>query len=169
MSRFWDVRGVDCRAQEFFFSLIVAARLPIVDDVHVLAGRMRPAARQGRHLGPADEDRQPVVMEAHPEAVTDQARRHGVEHLAEKEAAGGGDAHAHLLVVGAPSAGKPPEFGALDVDAPGVARVDLTRRYEELCGHYAMTPSRNNAGLAHENGSIEGPHGHLKRAMRMRC
>jgi hypothetical protein len=28
-----------------------------------------------------------------------------------------------------------------------------------------MTPSRNNTGIAHENGAIEGPHGHLKRAM----
>jgi hypothetical protein len=28
-----------------------------------------------------------------------------------------------------------------------------------------MTPTRNNAGLAHENGSVEGPHGHLKRAI----
>ena len=51
--------------------------MPIVDDVPVLAGHVRPAARQGRQFGPADEDRQPVVMEAHPEAVTDQARRHG--------------------------------------------------------------------------------------------
>ena len=42
---------------------------------------------------------------------------------------------------------------------------DLTRRYEELCAHYGMTPSRNNAGIAHENGAIEGPHGHLKRAI----
>jgi hypothetical protein len=40
---------------------------------------------------------------------------------------------------------------------------DLTRRYEELCAHYGMTPSRNNRGLAHENGSIESPHGHLKK------
>ena len=45
------------------------------------------------------------------------------------------------------------------------AREDLTRRYDELCGHYAMTPSRNNAGIAHENGAIEAPHGHLKRAI----
>ncbi len=44
-------------------------------------------------------------------------------------------------------------------------REDLTRRYEDLCGHYTMTPSRNNAGIAHENGAIEGPHGHLKRAI----
>jgi hypothetical protein len=28
-----------------------------------------------------------------------------------------------------------------------------------------MTPSRNNTGIAHENGAIEGPHGHLKRAI----
>jgi hypothetical protein len=45
------------------------------------------------------------------------------------------------------------------------AAEDLTLRYEELCSHYGMTPTRNNAGIAHENGSIEGSHGHLKRAI----
>ncbi len=45
------------------------------------------------------------------------------------------------------------------------AAEDLTRRYEDLCTHYGMTPTRNNRGLAHENGAIEGPHGHLKRAL----
>lgn len=39
---------------------------------------------------------------------------------------------------------------------------DLTRRYQELCRHYGMEPTRNNPGVAHENGSIEAPHGHLK-------
>src|SRR5207253_10160490 len=29
-----------------------------------------------------------------------------------------------------------------------------------------MTPSRNNPGIAHENGSIESAHGHLKHALR---
>lgn len=52
-------------------------------------------------------------------------------------------------------------FRNLDSDA----REDLTRRYGELCGHYGMRPTRNNAGVAHENGAIEGPHGHLKRAI----
>lgn len=52
-------------------------------------------------------------------------------------------------------------FRNLDKDA----REDLTRRYDELTAHYGMTPSRNNAGIAHENGAIEGPHGHLKRAI----
>ena len=40
--------------------------------------------------------------------------------------------------------------------------VDLTARYEALCAHYGMRPTRNNRGVAHENGSIEGPHAHLK-------
>ena len=43
--------------------------------------------------------------------------------------------------------------------------ADLTTRVEALCGHYGMTPSRNTRGVAHENGAIEGPHGHLKRAI----
>ena len=43
---------------------------------------------------------------------------------------------------------------------------DLTQRYQGLMAHYGMTPSRNNPGVAHENGSIESPHGHLKNALR---
>jgi hypothetical protein len=38
----------------------------------------------------------------------------------------------------------------------------LTRLYDELCDHYRMQPTRNNTGVAHENGAIESPHGHLK-------
>jgi hypothetical protein len=44
-------------------------------------------------------------------------------------------------------------------------RLDLTARYEGLCAHYGMEPTRNNRGVAHENGAIEGPHGHLKSAI----
>jgi transposase InsO family protein len=44
-------------------------------------------------------------------------------------------------------------------------RQDQTRRYEALCAHYGMEPTRNNRGVAHENGSIESPHGHLKQAV----
>lgn len=39
---------------------------------------------------------------------------------------------------------------------------DLTRLYDDLCDHYRMEPTRNNKAIAHENGSIESPHGHLK-------
>jgi hypothetical protein len=45
------------------------------------------------------------------------------------------------------------------------AAEDLTRRYEELSAHYGMTPTRNNVGVAHENGAIEAAHGHLKTAL----
>jgi hypothetical protein len=52
-------------------------------------------------------------------------------------------------------------FRNLDADA----REDLTSRYNALCAHYLMEPTRNNRGLAHENGSIESAHGHLKSAV----
>ena len=42
---------------------------------------------------------------------------------------------------------------------------DQTERYEALCSHYGMTPTRNNPGVAHENGTIEAGHGHLKEAL----
>jgi hypothetical protein len=47
--------------------------------------------------------------------------------------------------------------------------VDLTRRYEELCAHYDMTPSRNNPGITHENGSIESAHGISSGRCTMSC
>ena len=42
------------------------------------------------------------------------------------------------------------------------AASDITARYEALCRDYGMTPTRNNRGVAHENGSIESRNGHLK-------
>ncbi len=45
------------------------------------------------------------------------------------------------------------------------AQEDLTRRYRALMRHYRMTPTRNNRGVAHENGSIESAHGHFKKAV----
>ena len=39
----------------------------------------------------------------------------------------------------------------------------LTERYDKLCKHYAVNATRNNKGVAHENGAIESAHGHLKR------
>ena len=52
-------------------------------------------------------------------------------------------------------------FRNLDRDAS----EDQTKRYEALVAHYGMTPTRNNPGVAHENGSIESPHGHLKKVI----
>ena len=39
---------------------------------------------------------------------------------------------------------------------------DMTGSYREFCAHYGMEGTRNNKGVAHENGAIESPHGHLK-------
>ena len=52
-------------------------------------------------------------------------------------------------------------FCNLDRDA----QEDLTLRYQGLMRHYGMIPTRNNLGVAHENGSIESSHGHLKKAL----
>jgi hypothetical protein len=44
----------------------------------------------------------------------------------------------------------------------GQKKPALTTLYDQLCDHYRLQPTRNNRGIAHENGSIESPHGHLK-------
>jgi len=66
---------------------------------------------------------------------------------------------------GAPREHRSDSLSAAFCNLDRTAPEDLTRRYEELCGHYDMTPTRNNAGVAHENGAIEGPHAHLKSAL----
>ncbi|MDQ2765048.1 MAG: IS21 family transposase [Pseudomonadota bacterium] len=40
---------------------------------------------------------------------------------------------------------------------------DLTRRFEALVAHFGMLPTRNNRGVAHENGAIESRHGHVRK------
>jgi hypothetical protein len=44
----------------------------------------------------------------------------------------------------------------------GQRKPALTTLYDQLCDHYRMQPTRNNRGIAHENGTIESSHGHLK-------
>ncbi|MFT5164294.1 MAG: hypothetical protein ACI9FJ_002895 [Alteromonadaceae bacterium] len=41
----------------------------------------------------------------------------------------------------------------------------LTERYQNLCQYYGIRATRNNPGIAYENGAIEGPNGHFKRKM----
>ena len=67
---------------------------------------------------------------------------------------------------GAPREHRSDSLSAAFRNLDAAAREDLTVRYEALCTHYRMAPSRNNRGAAHENGSIESPHGHLKSAIR---
>jgi len=66
---------------------------------------------------------------------------------------------------GAPREHRTDSLSAAFCNLERSARDDLTLRYEELCAHYSMRPSRNNRGIAHENGAIESSHGHLKRTI----
>jgi len=45
------------------------------------------------------------------------------------------------------------------------AAKDVTRRYDDFCDHYGMLASRCNPGEAHENGTVESHHRHLKTAL----
>jgi len=67
---------------------------------------------------------------------------------------------------GAPHQHRSDSLSAAFRNLDAEARSDLTRRYDALCAHYRMTPTRNNKGVAHENGAIESAHGHLKAAIR---
>jgi hypothetical protein len=45
------------------------------------------------------------------------------------------------------------------------AEDDEAKGYRTFCEHYGMAPTRNNAGVAHENGSVEAAHGHLRKTL----
>jgi transposase InsO family protein len=64
---------------------------------------------------------------------------------------------------GAPAEHRTDSLSAAYKNLAVEAQEDLTERYEGLCAHYGMTPTRNNRGVGHENGAVESPHGHLKR------
>lgn len=63
---------------------------------------------------------------------------------------------------GAPKEHRSDSLAAAYKNLSQAEQDDLTERYQAFCQHYAMTPTRNNPGQSHENGSIESPHGHLK-------
>ena len=63
---------------------------------------------------------------------------------------------------GAPRLHRTDSLSAAFRNLDAQARADLTSRYDALCAHYGMEPTRNNTGIAHENGSIESAHGHVK-------
>jgi hypothetical protein len=63
---------------------------------------------------------------------------------------------------GAPQEHRSDSLSAAYRNRDGRSSEDLTAGYEQLCRHYQMRPSRNNRGVAHENGAIESAHGHFK-------
>ncbi len=66
---------------------------------------------------------------------------------------------------GAPKEHRSDSLSAAFRNLTADSREDITERYAALMGHYGMTATRNNTGVAHENGSIESAHGHLKQAL----
>ena len=73
--------------------------------------------------------------------------------------------HALWSLGGAPREHRSDSLSAAYRNLDAHQREDATQRYSALCAHYAMAPTRNNRSESHENGAVEGPHGHLKRAI----
>jgi len=67
-----------------------------------------------------------------------------------------------LALGGAPKEHRTDSLSAAFKNLTDDEKQDLTNRYQELCHHYNMIPTRNNKGESHENGSVESSHGHLK-------
>src|SRR5438132_11608755 len=75
----------------------------------------------------------------------------------------GGLQNALWVLGGAPREHRSDSLSAAFRNLDRDAQEDLTLRYQALMRHYDMMPTRNNLGVAHENGSIESSHGHLKK------
>ena len=73
--------------------------VPVVDDMVTLAAGLTSSAVD-RHDGRrAQEAFEPVIIEMHAQAMTDQTRGRGVENPAQDEAATGGDRDGGLLII----------------------------------------------------------------------
>jgi hypothetical protein len=70
--------------------------------------------------------------------------------------------NALTLCGGVPAEHRTDSLSACFRNRDGSYAGDYTSRYRELCAHLGVTATRNNRGLAHENGAIEGPHRHWK-------
>lgn len=101
--------------------------MPIIDDLIVPSIGMAAPTRQGHQMRPADEDLETIVEETHAQFVANQAGWHGVEELAQGEAAGARHGDSHLLEVRSAAFGKLLQMRALGVDALaecGIAAAD---------------------------------------------
>jgi hypothetical protein len=66
------------------------------------------------------------------------------------------------LCGGVPAEHRTDSLSACFRNRDGSYAGDYTSRYRELCAHLGVIATRNNRGVAHENGAIEGPHRHWK-------
>ena len=70
--------------------------------------------------------------------------------------------NALALCGGVPAEHRTDSLSACFRNRDGSYAGDYTSRYRELCAHLGVIATRNNRGIAHENGAIEGPHRHWK-------
>jgi len=73
--------------------------------------------------------------------------------------------NALALCGGVPAEHRTDSLSACYRNRDGSYAADFTSRYRELCAHLGVSATRNNRGVAHENGAIEGPHRHWKRRL----
>ena len=73
--------------------------------------------------------------------------------------------NALVLCGGVPAEHRTDSLSACFRNRDGSYAGDYTSRYRELCAHLGVVATRNNRGVAHENGAIEGPHRHWKRRL----
>ena len=97
--------------------------MPVIDDMTVRAIALRASARQRHEMGAADEQVEPVIVEPDPQPVSDQPRRHGVEHFPQREAAGRRDGDDDFLIIAGAPVGQRLQRGALGIDAGTAASV----------------------------------------------
>jgi hypothetical protein len=63
---------------------------------------------------------------------------------------------------GVPETHRTDSLSAAYKNRPDKEEEDFTADYTALCSHYRMEPTRNNKGVARENGAIESSHADLK-------
>ena len=118
-----DLVAVDEIHQRHGFAPQAVNDVPIVDDVSVLAVAGCSSATERHETRRAEEEIEPVVIQADPQPVADEARRDRVEDLLQREAAGRGDGDDALLIVAGAKLRELLQRRALGIDPGGVAPV----------------------------------------------
>lgn len=95
----------------------------VVHHVVMLAIGLGAPSGQGQQMRAAHEHFQPVIEQADPQPVPDQAGGSGVEHFAQGEAAGAGDGDDNLVEVRGALLGQVLQMGALRLDALAPVRI----------------------------------------------
>ena len=97
--------------------------VPVIDDVAVLAARMRATAAQAHQRRRTEKAFEPIIVEPHAQPMPDQPRGHRVEHLAQAEAAARRDGDDRLLVIGRPVCRQRLQGRTLEIETLAVARI----------------------------------------------